>query len=78
MKTQRLQQEQEMMIRPNCQREEQAKAHQYKLSQAKLQAELNETLAEIAAEDVNNHEEPAVINTTGHVESTNAGPTSTN
>ena len=76
MKTQRLQQEQEMMI--NCQREEQARAHQYELFQAQLQAELNETLAEIAAEDANNHDDPAVTNTIGRVESTNAGPTCTN
>ena len=76
MKTQRLQQEQEMMI--NCQREEQARAHQYELFQAKLQAELNETLAKIAAEDANNHDEPAVTNTIGRVEFTNARPTSTN
>ena len=62
----------------NCQHEEQARAHQYWLSQAKLQAELYETLAEIAAEDANNHEEPAVTNFTGGVESTNARPTSTN
>ena len=52
-----------MMI--NCQREEQARAHQYELSQAKLQAELNDTLAEIAAEDANDHDEPVVTNTTG-------------
>ena len=75
-KTQRLQQEQEMMIK--CQREEQARAYQYELSRAKLQAELNETLAEIAAEDANNHGEPAVTNTTARVKSTNAGTTSTN
>ena len=61
MKAQREQQEKELAL--NCLREEQARAHLYKLSQAKLQAELNETLAEIAAEEnENDNEEVPVVN----------------
>jgi len=59
MKTQREQQEQELTLNSFC--EEQARAHQYELSHAKLKAELNETLAEIAAADCNAGNEQASI-----------------
>jgi len=59
IKTQRKEQEQELTL--NSFRKAQARAHQYELSQAKLQAQLNETLAEIAAEDCNAGNEQASI-----------------